>query len=114
MSKQTKSLEEIRELARRNPEFRLIDRRTRPLHDLSKIIYKKRKEKNLTQEELAQLAKTTQNRISKMEKGELNPNINTIIQVAEALGCIVELNLKDAQDTETEGGYGSLEDQISG
>jgi hypothetical protein len=49
-----------------------------------------------------------------MEKGELNPNINTIIQVAEALGCIVELNLKDAQDTETEGGYGSLEDQISG
>lgn len=46
-----------------------------------------RKKRGLTQEELAQKCKTTQQTIAKIEQGTVDPKLTTIQKIAEALDC---------------------------
>jgi len=53
-----------------------------------------RKDKGLSQEQLAGLSGTTGSRISNMEKGKDNVCYNTLKKVATALNCDLDILLK--------------------
>lgn len=58
---------------------------------------KLRKEHNLTQVKLAQLLNTTQSTIGKLEREELEPNINMLIKISKIFNTSTDyiLGLKD-------------------
>lgn len=57
-----------------------------------------RKAKNMTQEELASRAGTTQGAISLIETGERNPSLPMLMKIAEALECSAGELLNDKQE----------------
>ena len=48
-----------------------------------------RKEKEITQAELADRCETTQQTIAKIENGLVDPRVSTLAKIADALGCEV-------------------------
>lgn len=102
MNKNLISHEEALRIARQDPEFIKEERRIKPFYELAKQIYLKRKKLDLNQNELAELSNTYQTRISKLEKADLNPQLSTIISIAEALNCEVSIVLKDCEDSRVE------------
>jgi transcriptional regulator with XRE-family HTH domain len=94
--------EEVMRIARRDPDFIREERRIKPFFDLARQIYQKRKELNLSQKQLAKLSKTYQTRISKIETAELNPQLSTLISIAEALDCEISITLKSCCDIRLE------------
>jgi len=102
MNKDLISHEEALRIARRDPDFIKEERKIKPFYELAKQIYLRRKDLNLSQIELAELSNTYQTRISKIEKAELNPQLSTIISIAEALNCEVSIVLKGCEDTRVE------------
>lgn len=102
MGKKMVSHDEVMRIARRDPDFIREERRIKPFFDLAKQIYQKRKELKLSQKELAQKSNTYQTRISKIETAELNPQLSTIIAIAEALNCELSITLKGCKDTREE------------
>ena len=54
---------------------------------LSKNLQETRKEKNLTQEELARLLKSSQSRIAKMEAGDPTVSLDLLVRSLLALGA---------------------------
>jgi DNA-binding XRE family transcriptional regulator len=54
---------------------------------LSKSLQATRKEKNLTQEELARLLKSSQSRIAKMEAGDPTVSLDLLVRSLLALGA---------------------------
>lgn len=50
-------------------------------------LIKQRKEKGLTQKELAKEAKLTQSVIARMESKKVIPQLDTLLKVVDALGC---------------------------
>ena len=52
-----------------------------------------RKEKNLTQKELSQLTGITQADLSKIENGNANPSLNTLLKLAKGLGKKLQISL---------------------
>lgn len=56
-------------------------------HDLSQQIFFRREHNGWTQEELAETAGLTQSQIAKLEAGDSNPTLRTLVKVAHALGC---------------------------
>jgi transcriptional regulator with XRE-family HTH domain len=77
----------------KDPEFRREDRRQKPYYDLILEIIKRRRELNLTQEELATRVGTRQSSISRIESGEHNMRLSTLIEIAEALQARVRIRL---------------------
>jgi transcriptional regulator with XRE-family HTH domain len=53
---------------------------------LGMLIYKLRKERNLSQERLALEANIDRTRTGEIERGEANPTIDTLAQIAKVLG----------------------------
>lgn len=49
-----------------------------------------RKEKKLTQVQLAERLECTQNEVSRWETGKWLPSILTAVKIADALGCTVD------------------------
>ncbi len=96
------SHEEVMRIVRRDPDFIREERRIKPFFDLAKQIYQKRKELKLSQKQLAKLSNTFQTRISKIETAELNPQLSTLIAIAEALECEVSITLKGCKDIRLE------------
>lgn len=77
----------------KDPEFRREDRRQKPYYDLILEIIKRRRELNLTQKELATRVGTRQSSISRIESGEHNMRLSTLIEIAEALQARVRIRL---------------------
>ncbi len=98
MNNKMVSHDEVMRLARQDPDFVKEERKIKPFFELAKAIYRKRKEKNLSQKQLAKISNTYQTRISKLENGDLNPNLSTIIDIVEALGCELSISLKECPD----------------
>ena len=57
-----------------------------------------RKQRGLTQIELADKAGTTQAVISRLENVSVKPSLDTIVRIAEALDAVVEVKLKPLED----------------
>ena len=53
-----------------------------------------RKEKDLTQEELAKKVGTKKSNISRFESGRYNPSLDFLIKVAGSLGKELQINVK--------------------
>lgn len=51
----------------------------------------RRKELNMTQEMLAELAGTKKSNISRMESGKYNPSLDFLVKVADSMGKSVEV-----------------------
>lgn len=78
---------------RQNPEYKKQERRLKPYTDILVQIVTRRDELKLTQKDLAEKANTYQSRISKIESGNYDIRMSTLIEVAEALGCEVSVQL---------------------
>ena len=76
-----------------DPEFVMEYRRQQPYYDLVVEIIRRRRELNITQEELAGLAGMRQSSIARLESAEHNARLETIIKVAEALDARLEIRL---------------------
>ena len=57
-----------------------------------------RKQRGLTQKELADKVGTTQAVISRIENISVKPSLDTIVRIAEALDAVVEVRLKSFED----------------
>ena len=93
----------------KDPEFRNARRRIKPYFDLLKDILRRRKKLAITQKELADRANTHQSRISKIESGEHDIRLSTIISIAEALNAEVKIQLIPYEEEYL---YGKNEDII--
>ncbi|KUO69561.1 MAG: XRE family transcriptional regulator [Clostridia bacterium BRH_c25] len=62
-------------------------------YELIKQVIKARKEKDITQAELALKVGTKQSNISRLESGEYNPSLDFIQKVAAALDKKIEIKL---------------------
>jgi transcriptional regulator with XRE-family HTH domain len=78
----------------KDPEFVAEYERQKPYYDLLLAIIKRRKQLNLTQAELAARANTHQSRVSRIESGEHDIRLSTLIAVAEALYTKVKIQLE--------------------
>lgn len=76
-----------------DPEFRQEYHRQKPYYDLILEIINRRKELNVTQNELAERTGTRQSGIARIESGEHDIRLSTLIQIAEALEAKVEIRL---------------------
>lgn len=64
--------------------------RTDPRPTNSSPIARLRRERGLTQAQLAELTGCTQKDISRWETGERNPGTKSLIKLSKALGCRIE------------------------
>ncbi|WP_418421740.1 helix-turn-helix domain-containing protein [Butyribacter intestini] len=74
-----------------NPKFKTEWDALEPEFQIIKAMIDGRKEKNITQKELADLTGMTQADISRIETGNSNPSIQTLQRLAAGLGMRVKL-----------------------
>ena len=65
-------------------------------------IEQRRKEKNLTQQQLADLCGSKQNNISRYEKGHRTPSLRDAAALAKALDCSIDDLFKEDEEPEAE------------
>jgi len=73
----------------KDPAFLKAKRAVNPFFQIVENVVAKRIELGLSQKDLAARAKTHQSRISKIESGEHDIRLSTLISIAEALDCEV-------------------------
>jgi DNA-binding XRE family transcriptional regulator len=78
----TKNKEVRNELKKNESEYKIIE-----------AIIMARKEKNLTQKDLAKLIGTRQSNISRLESGNYNPSLEFLNKVAQAVGKKLEVKI---------------------
>ena len=94
------SLDDLVNELNTDPEFVKEDRKLSPYYQLAQAIYLRRKKLILSQKELAKKANTYQYRISKLEQGEGNPRLSTIIEIADSLGCSIDIRMIPCDEPE--------------
>ncbi|SDM48903.1 helix-turn-helix transcriptional regulator [Halarsenatibacter silvermanii] len=85
--------EAIDVLVEERPELREVFEGEDPVYELRKKILELRLEKGYSQEELAKKAGTKQAVISRIENGESEPRIDTVIRIAKALDKKIKIEL---------------------
>lgn len=63
--------------------------------DLGETIRSRRKELNITQPHLAEIAKVSTNTLYKLERGQGNPSLEVLNKLAEVLGMKLILEVKN-------------------
>ncbi len=64
------------------------------ISELGKSIKKRRKELNITQEHLAELASISKNTLYKLERGESNPSFEVVEKILDILGLELTVQVK--------------------
>ena len=82
------------------------------IEKISSLIKTKRKEKGLTQEELAQKLNVTEKAISRWETGRGTPDISLLVPLSEELGISVSEILKGKEDQKEEKNIKEIVDYI--
>lgn len=70
----------------RDPEFRAEWQRLAPAREFSDVLMRYRIDEGLSQREMAKRLGVSQPRVAKLESGEHNPSIDSIINVVSRLG----------------------------
>ena len=78
----------------KDPEIKKEYDRLAPEYEIISAMIVARKEMGISQSELAKLIGTDQSRISKLERGMLNPSLDFIKRVAEAMGKRVHISFE--------------------
>lgn len=90
------SLSKIKIINIVNPDMEL------PKRDIYRVIREmissERKEKKLTQKQLAQKTGLSQANISNIEKGASHPTIETLVKIADALGKQLVITFEESED----------------
>jgi transcriptional regulator with XRE-family HTH domain len=73
--------------------------RTASLYRLADRLLLLRRQRNLTQKELAQKIGTTQAVVSRLENASVPPSLETILNFAEALEAVVDIHIIPIEDT---------------
>jgi transcriptional regulator with XRE-family HTH domain len=87
------SIQEALQAEWQDPEFRRAYRMAQPKYRLVREIINLRRRKGMTQTDLAANAGMYQSTISRIEAGEEDPRLSTIVRLADALDADLELNL---------------------
>ena len=93
MSRAGISFEEVKREFMEDEEFAREYERLRPRYELIEQIIIARKEKNLTQSDLAKLVGTQKSNISRFESGNYNPSLDFIIKIAQCLGKELKIQM---------------------
>lgn len=91
--KRMKTYSSLKEKYLKDPDVRREYDKLKPRYELIESIIKKRIEKGLSQKDLANMIKTKQSAISRIESGNYNPSFNLIQKVAKALDSKLEIKI---------------------
>ena len=72
--------------------------------ELARKVVEQRLARDLSQGELAELCGTTQSAIARLESGERPPRIDTLLRIANALDCELDIELRPRTRTKKRGG----------
>ena len=81
-----------KKLFKEDPKFKKEYDKLCPEYKIISQVIKLRREKNITQKQLASLVKNKQPNIARLESGEFNPSLGLLKKIADALGT--ELDIK--------------------
>jgi len=89
-------------LFQESPELRQAYEESEPAYLLASAMLRARSDLGITQAELARRMGTSQSVVSRLENMDSSPTLRTVVKVAKALGCEVELRFV-RREAETEG-----------
>ncbi len=69
--------------------------------ELAVQVARERARRGLTQVELAALCGTTQSAVARLERGGRPPRLDTLLRIANALDCELEVRLRPRTEVET-------------
>jgi len=93
MAKGKDDFEKYLEKQLRNSEFREEYKRLEPVYSLIKKEIELRNKRNISQKELAIRMGTSQSAIARFERGNINPTLEFVSRIAEALNVKLEIYL---------------------
>lgn len=93
MSRAGVSFDSFKKQLLADAEFTEEYERLRPRYEVISQIIEARKEKNMTQEELAKRIGTQKSNISRLESGNYNPSLDFLIKVAWGLGKELKIQM---------------------
>ncbi len=93
MGKASVSSAKVREMLAEDKEYREEYERLKPRYALIARLINARKEKNMTQAEMAARMGTTKSNISRLESGTYNPSLDFLIRAAASLDKHIEFSL---------------------
>lgn len=93
MSRAGVSFDSFKKQLMEDVEFAEEYERLRPRYEVISQIIEARKEKNMTQEELARRIGTQKSNISRLESGNYNPSLDFLIKVAAGLGKELKIQM---------------------
>jgi ribosome-binding protein aMBF1 (putative translation factor) len=85
---------EVKELLKKDEEFKTEYEKLKPRYDVISQIIEARTSQNITQEELVFLVGTQKSNISRLESGTYNPSQDFLSKIARSLGKEVQVTLK--------------------
>ncbi len=77
----------------KDPEFKKEWEESQTEYEIMRMVVKARNEKNLTQKELAERSGVRQSNISRIERGNCVPSIQTLELIAKGLGKTLKIEL---------------------
>ena len=94
MSQTSISFDLLKEELLEDEEFKAEYDKLKPRYEVISQIIQARKEKNMTQEDLARKVGTQKSNISRLESGNYNPSLDLLIKVARCLGKDLLVQIK--------------------
>ena len=82
---------EAKEIIKKDPEVVKELERLEPFYQIINQLLYLRKERNLTQKELAELINTTQSCVARLESGKYNPSLRFLQKIADACDKKIEI-----------------------
>lgn len=87
--------EHLGEMLRTDEEFRALWEASRAKREFGYAVLRHRLDLGLSQRELAERVRTSQNRIYLIENGEANPTLDSLTRLADVLGLTLEVRLSE-------------------
>lgn len=94
MSQTSISFDLLKEELLEDEEFKAEYDKLKPRYEVISQIIQARKEKNMTQGDLAKKVGTQKSNISRLESGNYNPSLDLLIKVAKCLGKDLLVQIK--------------------
>lgn len=95
------ALVHIRELHKRHPELQAEYERLRPRYELVKQLILARRKEKLSQRDLATRLGVSPSAIGRIESAEHSPRLETVVDIADALGYRLDVKLIRKKATPT-------------
>jgi len=93
MARKRDDFERYLEKQLKNPKFRQEYEKLEPLYSLIKLEIKLRNKRKMSQKDLAKRMRTSQSAIARFERGNINPTLEFVARLAEALDARLEVQL---------------------